>query len=99
MAGVDAPPGGCIRYIGIAAFMIFFVVMYVWQNVEVMKAKMEYRKGVAVEKQLVRDNDRLRYELEKYRRGERVDEYARMKGMRPVTPDDFDVVSIRKKSK
>jgi hypothetical protein len=76
--------------------MILFVVLYVWQNIEVMKMKMEYRRELRAERQLADQNDRLRCEIEKYRRMELIERYAASKGMREITPADFEVIDIRK---
>ena len=74
--------------------MIFFIIAYVWQNVGVMKIKIEYRKAVAEERQLVNKNDRLRYEIERLRRMDLVERYAAENGMRELEPGDFVAIEI-----
>ncbi|TAL35713.1 MAG: hypothetical protein EPN93_09660 [Spirochaetes bacterium] len=87
------------RYIGIVVTIIVFVVLYVWQNIEVMKMKMEYRRGVRIEKQLVKENDRLHYEIERMRRLDRIEKYAQGAGLRYLGPQDFDVITVKQKGK
>ncbi len=79
--------------------MILFVVLYIWQNVEVMKMKMDYGREAEVEAGLIRQNDRLRYEIETLRRMNVIEEYARSRGMHALTPGDIDVVDLRGKKR
>jgi hypothetical protein len=79
--------------------VIIFVVLYVWQNIEVMKMKMEYRRGVRIEKQLVKENDRLRGEVERMRKMDRIEKYAQGAGLRYLGPQDFDVINMKQKGK
>lgn len=84
-----------MKFIGIVVFMILFVVLYIWQNVEVMKMKMDYGREAEVEAGLIRQNDRLRYEIETLRRMNVIEEYARSRGMHALNPGDIDVVDLR----
>ncbi len=88
-----------MRFIGIVISVIIFVVLYVWQNIEVMKMKMEYRRGVRIEKQLVKENDRLRGDIERMRRMDRIEKYAQGAGLRYLGPQDFDVINMKQKGK
>jgi hypothetical protein len=65
------------------------VIFHVWQNVEVMKIKLDYRKALSEETKLINKNDRIRYEIERYKRMELVEKYAAENGMRELTPYDF----------
>ena len=47
--------------------MSLLVILYVWQNIEIVKIGMEYDALAAQERRLVKDNDRLLYEIERYR--------------------------------
>ncbi len=89
---------GVIKYFGIVTGVIIFVLLYVWQNVEVMKMKMAYRENAAVEKRLLMENDRLRAAIERYRRADVAERYARLNGMRELRPSDIIVVHEGKKS-
>lgn len=88
-----------IKYATIVVFMILFVVLYVWQNIGIMKIKMDYRRGIGIERDLAKENDRLRYEIERYKRTDLIERYAALKGMREITPNDFDVIDLRKNTK
>jgi hypothetical protein len=83
-----------IRYFIIALSVILFVILYVWQNVEVMKIRIEYRKALNEERQLVDRNDKLKYEIERYKRTDLVEKYAAEKGMRELTPYDFVTINM-----
>ena len=73
------------------------MVLYVWQNIEVMKIKLEYRKSLKEETRLLKENDRLRYEIERHRTAENVERLARERGMKEIAPRDFDVIDLTKK--
>lgn len=68
------------------------MTLYVWQNVEVVKTKMEYRELYRNEKELIQENDRLRYEIETMRTFNRVAEYAREHDLVKITPARFTVL-------
>lgn len=89
---------GVIKYIGIVTGVILFVLLYVWQNIEVMKMKMAYRENMAIEKRLVKENDRLRAEIERYHRVDVAERYARSRGMRELGPADIIVLQDGKKN-
>lgn len=74
--------------------MSVFVILYVWQNIEVVKIEIEHRNLKSRERQLVRDNDRLLYEIERYRSMDVMEEYALKKGLRKILPKDFEVMVI-----
>mgnify|MGYP006925666573 FL=1 len=80
------------RYFLIAMLIMLFVILYVWQNIGVMKIKMEYQNLRRMEMEMIRKNDRLRYEIERFRRMEVVENYAQKNGMKNITPQDFDLV-------
>ncbi|OHD65518.1 MAG: hypothetical protein A2176_14115 [Spirochaetes bacterium RBG_13_51_14] len=74
--------------------MTLFVILYVWQNIEIVKIEMECQSLSERKKQLADDNDRLRYDIERYRRMDVVEAYARKKGMRQMQIGDFDVMTV-----
>jgi hypothetical protein len=74
--------------------MSLFVILYVWQNIEIMKIELEHKNLLNREKQLVRDNDYLLYEIELYRRMDVIQDFARKNGLKPILPEDFDVMII-----
>ncbi len=74
--------------------MSLFVVLYVWQNIEIVKIEMEYKSLAGKESQLVKEKDRVLYEIERFRRMDVVEDYARKRGMRQMLPGDFEVISV-----
>ena len=83
-----------IKYFITALSVIIFVILYVWQNVEVMKIKIDYRKALKEERQLINMNDRLKYEIERFKRLDLVEKYALENGMRQLTPYDFVTINM-----
>jgi hypothetical protein len=75
--------------------MSLLVILYVWQNIEVVKIGMANEALATKERLLVNDNDRLRYEIERYRRIDRIEEEARKEGFRPILPGDFEIMAVK----
>jgi hypothetical protein len=69
----------------------------VWQNVEVVKTKMEYRELYRKEKELIQGNDLLRYEIEKMRTFDQVSDFAKENDLVSITPDRFTVLVVDEK--
>ena len=101
--GREAPSSGlvksfrrqAIRYFIIAFLIILTVIMYVWQNIEVTKKNLDYRKELRIEKRLIKEVDKLRYRIEQYKTIDAMEEYARSQGLKKITPSDVDVVEIK----
>ncbi len=74
--------------------MSLFVILYVWQNIEVVQIDMKNRVLSRAAAQLAKDNDRLLYEIERYRRMEVVEDYARKNGFRPLLPGNVSVLAV-----
>ena len=85
-----------IKYFGVVFIMVLFMVLYVWQNIEMMWMKMDFSKVLGTEKRLVIENDRLRYEIEKFRRLDTVIKKAEASGMKSLTPMDFETIEVHK---
>lgn len=87
-----------IRFAGIAGCVILFVVLYVWQNISMMKIKMECRAGSLKEMEFMKKNDRLLYEIERYKRIDLVEGRAIQAGMRRISPANMQtaLVSVKK---
>jgi hypothetical protein len=88
-----------MKYFLVAFVMIIFVILYVWQNIEVMKIKLEYSEALEEEKELIKRNDRLRFEIEKYKTMDLIEANAERYGMRRITPRDFEIIVVRKDKK
>lgn len=85
-----------IRYFVIVFTLVLFVILYVWQSVEMMKLKMVYKNESIVERRLIKKNDRLRYEIERFKNMRDIERFAEERGMKQITPDDFDTIIIEK---
>jgi len=75
--------------------MNLFVLLYVWQNIQMLQSEMEYRSLAAREESLVKQNDRLLYDIERYRRMDVIAEHARKNGLRRMLPGDFEVMAVK----
>ena len=86
-----------MKYLAIIVTTALFVMMLVWQNVEVMKMKLDYRELSGKRKALINQNDMLRYRIEGFKTVPIVTERARAQGMGAIEPGDVDVVIVKKK--
>ena len=75
--------------------VLVFVMLYVWQNIEVTKLKLEYRKLLKTQEELVRQNGRALYNIERYRHPEYLERSAAAMGMKSVTPRDFETIDMK----
>ena len=74
--------------------MSLFVVLYVWQNIEIVQIEMQCKELSDKEGQLVKERDRLLYEIERFRRMDVIEDYARKNGLRQMLPGDFEVMTV-----
>lgn len=81
-----------MKYFMIVAMMSVFVLFYVWQNIEVMRMKMEYRKLIGIEHELSEERSRLVAEHERLRNFGRVESSMAGRGVRRMVPGDMLVV-------
>lgn len=75
-----------MRYFAIVFVMSFFVILYVWQNIEVMKTKMDYKRLIRTEQTLSGKNARLKYEVERLRNFDNFESNAARTGLVRITP-------------
>lgn len=71
-----------------------FVVFYVWQNIEMMKIKMDYKKLIKTEKEITVVNDKLKFEFERLRNFRSIEANAERSNLKPIGPSDLVVVKI-----
>ena len=88
-----------MRYFAVVFMMSVFVIIYVWQNIEVMKMKMEYQKMVNVERELEEKNAKLMFEYEKLRSFKVIEANSGRSGLRKMGPSDIVVIKIDEKKK
>ena len=78
--------------------MTLFVIGLVWQNVEVVKIKLEYRKLNQLADDLYKERDLLLYKLESGKNIDFVREQA-AGGYKELRPDDIAVVVVDEKNR
>lgn len=79
------------RYIFIVLFILVLMTLYVWQNIEIVKTKMDYRKLYRQEKELIQQNDILRYNIESMRTLEKIRKQAPASTVQ-VSPSTMKVI-------
>jgi len=84
-----------IKYSLVAFCMICFVVLYVWQNIEVMKLKLSMQRSLSYKEELLKEQSRLRYEIERKRRYEDIEVWAVSHGMSWMRSGDFIVLETK----
>ncbi|MCL1911306.1 MAG: hypothetical protein FWG13_03780 [Leptospirales bacterium] len=87
-----------MRYFLIVFLMTLFVIGLVWQNVEVVKIKLEYRKLNQLADDLYKERDLLLYKLESGKNIDFVREQA-AGGYKELRPDDIAVVVVDEKNR
>ena len=83
-----------MKYFLIVIMMSVFIITYVWQNIEIMKMKMEYRKFIRTERELSEENDRIRYNLESLRNFRHMKSFAEKNGLKQIGPDDVVTINM-----
>lgn len=89
--------GNSVHFAVVAFLVMLFVVLYVWQNISMMKIRMECRDWVKKERELFKEHDRLLYEIERLRSIEVVEGIALRRGMVRISPLNMQVVIAAKK--
>jgi len=79
-----------------AFIMCLFVIAYVWQNIEVMKIKMEFRTLAAIERELIMTRDLYLIHREAGFRADLIARDLPGSGIRRITPDDVEIIDIGK---
>ena len=83
-----------MKYFSIVLMVSIFVISYVWQNVEMMKMKSDYKKLIKTEKELSAVNDKLKFELERLRNFNRIEAYAERNNLKKLGPEDIILIKI-----
>ena len=82
-------------YFILAVGALAFVLLYIWQSVEVMKIRLDYKKLLAAQEQLVKDYDRFLFDIEKIRAETGNAKEAERRGMRRMVPSDYERVEVK----
>lgn len=85
-----------MKYFTIVFMISLFVVFYVWQNIEMMKMKMDYKKLIRTEKEIIVVNDKLKFEFERLRNFRSIEANAEKNNLKQISPDDLVVIKIDK---
>jgi len=88
-----------MKYFSIVLMISIFVVFYVWQNIEMMKMKMDYKKLIRTEKEITVVNDKLKYEYERLRSFRYIEANADKNNLKYISPADLVVIKIDEGSK
>ena len=88
-----------MKYFSIVLMISIFVVFYVWQNIEMMKMKMDYKKLIRTEKEITVVNDKLKYEYERLRSFRYIEANAEKNNLKYISPADLVVIKIDEGSK
>ena len=83
-----------MKYFSIVFMISVFVVFYVWQNIEMMKIKMDYKKLIRTEKEITVVNDKLKLEFERLRNFRSIGANAERNNLKPISPADLIVIKI-----
>lgn len=59
--------------------------------------KIDCRKAARIERKMIIRNDRLRYEIERFKRMDVIERYAAENGMRQIRPCDFETIILNDK--
>lgn len=87
-----------MKYFSIAFLLTVFVILYVWQNVEVMKIRMDFRRLNKTSLELTMENDRIRYNIERYRHLDIIEKRAERQGREKMKPTDVVVLVEKEKN-
>lgn len=81
-----------MKHFAVVFVMSLFVILYVWQNIEIMKTKMDYKRMVKTEHALSERNAKLKFELEKLRNFSSIESKAGRSGLSRIKPSDVIVI-------
>jgi len=83
-----------MKYFTIVFMISIFVVFYVWQNIEMMKIKMDYKKLIRTEQEITVVNDKLKFEFERLRNFRSIEANADKSNLKAISPSDLVVIKI-----
>ena len=78
--------------------MTLFVIGLVWQNIEVVKIKLEYKKLNQLADELYKERDLLLYKITSKKNADFAKKQA-AQGYRELRPDDITIVVVDEKDK
>lgn len=84
-------------FFSVAVGVLIFVMLYIWQSIEVRRIKVDCIALVKKQEKLVRESDSYIYAIERLRRMDIVEANAEELGMRPVTGSDLVPIEVDSK--
>ena len=75
--------------------ILLFVMLYIWQSIEVTRIRLEYKALLKKQESLMRLNDRLTFEIERYRNMAVVEQQAKSLGMHSITVKEIDALELK----
>ncbi len=88
-----------MKYFSIVFMISVYVVFYVWQNIEMMKMKMDYKKLIKTEKEITIINDKLKFDFERLRSFRAIEANAEKNNLRQISPSDLIVLNVNESVK
>ena len=86
-----------MKYFSIVLIICIFVILYVWQNIEMMKMRSDYKKLIRTEKELYTVNDKLKLELERLTNFNRVEAFADRNNLKRIGSEDIIAIKIEQR--
>jgi len=86
-----------MKYFSIVLIICIFVILYVWQNIEMMKMRSDYKKLIRTEKELYTVNDKLKLELERLKNFNRVEAFADRNNLKRIGSEDIIAIKIEQR--
>jgi exosome complex RNA-binding protein Rrp4 len=84
-----------IKYFGTAFAIVVFVIFTVWQNIEVMKIRLDVSRLEKDEREILKKNDSILYRIEKMKRIDKISSEAGERNIKKITPGDLIVLKIK----
>ena len=82
-----------IRYFLIVLMLVVFVLLYVWQNIEIIKITMDFRTLAKSEKNLLVERNRLLHDIEKLTQHRAMGEFGQRNQYRRILKGDVQVLN------
>ena len=92
---MDSNERGILGYFIVALGGLAFVMLYIWQSVEVTKIRLDYKKLLKIQEQLVKEHDKFTYDIEMIRAGIVNNKEAEKRGMRRMVPSDYERIEVK----
>jgi hypothetical protein len=82
-------------YFIVAVGALAFVLLYIWQSVEVTKLRLDSKRLLRTQEQLVKEHDRFMYDIETIRIEKGNSKEAERRNMRRMVPSDYERIEVK----